>query len=260
MFEVLPQTVEVEGRPARIWRGGSGRVLLLIHGGIGNAELSWRSVWDIFAEEFDVIAPDLPGFGHTEPLPQPSFLNLVEWLRHMLDALGVSRISLIGNSFGASLARLFAARYTDRVSFLVLADGGLVPSLPVIARAASRLPIFEHMGNRTYSDRDIARALADPSNITPEFIEVSRSVSQPFAQTMRKISQAPVPRDTVPQSPTLVIWGAADRISSPRTANNIAASIPAARSHLIQGAGHMPQVERPEEFVLAVTEFMRSHL
>src|SRR5689334_16668505 len=120
MVEVTSHTLEVEGRPARIWRGGggSGRVLLLLHGGIGNAELSWRPVWDQFAEEFEVIAPDLPGFGHTPELPNPSFLALVEWLRHMLDTLGISRVTVIGNSFGATLARFFAARYTDRVSYL----------------------------------------------------------------------------------------------------------------------------------------------
>jgi pimeloyl-ACP methyl ester carboxylesterase len=67
--------IAVEGRPCRYWVAGpdNGRPLLLLHGGLGDAALHWGRALPDLARDFHVLAPDLPGFGASAPLPEPSY-------------------------------------------------------------------------------------------------------------------------------------------------------------------------------------------
>jgi len=60
MTHVTPYDLIVQGKPARMWRGGSGDPLILIHGGVGDAELHWDANFEALGQHCDVIAPDLP--------------------------------------------------------------------------------------------------------------------------------------------------------------------------------------------------------
>ncbi len=82
------------------WQGGQGTPLFLIHGGIGNAELHWKHVWNQLAERYTVIAPNLPSFSGTSPLERAGFAQIADWLVSLMDALKIESANVIGNSFG----------------------------------------------------------------------------------------------------------------------------------------------------------------
>ena len=104
--------------------GGAGTPVLLIHGsGPGvSAWANWRLVMPALAQQARVIAPDMVGFGYTER-PQGFVYNMDAWVRQavgLLDALGIERTDLVGNSFGGGLSLALAIAHPERVRRLVL--------------------------------------------------------------------------------------------------------------------------------------------
>src|SRR5688500_5952830 len=101
MAGIYSQLLTVQDRPARVWRGGAGKPLVLIHGGFGDASTHWRWCWNDLADAFAVYAPDLPGFGGmTAALPMASYQAFVDWTLALLDSLQLAQVALAGNSFG----------------------------------------------------------------------------------------------------------------------------------------------------------------
>ena len=110
---VSQQTITIEGRQAKYWSGGSGKPLVLIHGGLGDAYQQWHTCFEALEPHFQIIAPDLPGFGVSAPLPMPSYQNYLNWLQLLLDMLNIGGpLLLMGHSFGSVLSRFFAAENT----------------------------------------------------------------------------------------------------------------------------------------------------
>ena len=178
---VSQQTITIEGRQAKYWSGGSGKPLVLIHGGLGDAYQQWHTCFEALEPHFQIIAPDLPGFGVSAPLPMPSYQNYLNWLQLLLDMLNIGGpLLLMGNSFGAVLGRFFAAENTGYVSRLVLIDGGAIVDMAGCLRPLYRLPIssniiFGLMHRQTYSHNGLKRVIYDEKQITPEFTTVNRS-------------------------------------------------------------------------------------
>lgn len=262
MLRVTPHDLVVQGKPARLWRGGSGDPLILIHGGVGDAELHWGANFETLTHYYDVIAPDLPGFGVTDPLPQPSFQAYLDWLNVLLESHRlIDRLRVIGHSFGAAVARLFAAAHPDEVSRLTLVDGGALPEAPGCLRPLLRLPglsdfVFEWMRRRTYSRDGLKRMIYDEALLTPALIARAQKASYGFVAAMRQIATTRPPMLRTPTCPTLVVWGANDRLSPPGAGRVLAQVIPGARFHVIKRAGHLPQFEQPDAFHELVLKFL----
>lgn len=232
MPQISVRMLKVQGRPARVWRGGSGPALLLLHGGVGDARLHWEPVWEKLAHSFVVAAPDLPGFGETAPLPSASFSAFADWVGELREVLGFPRMVLMGNSFGGGVARLYAAAHPVRVVRLILVNGGVLPQIPGWARRLAALPrlsdwLLDFMRRQAFSRAGLKRLVGDES--------------LPVRQT--------------PTSPTLVLWGEQDRQAPLASGRKLAASLPGAAFRAIPNAGHMPQLEQPEQFVTILREF-----
>src|SRR3954454_16694290 len=109
MPTVQVHEIAVQGRSCRYWAGGpaGAPLLLLLHGGLGDAALHWHHNFADLARDFRVLATDLPGFGRTAPLPRPSYPGYRAWVGAFCDAVGAERdIIVVGNSMGAAIARL----------------------------------------------------------------------------------------------------------------------------------------------------------
>lgn len=259
MGQIKPELIRIAARQVRLWRGGEGANLLLLHGGLGDARWHWDTVWEALAESFQVAAPDLPRYGNTVALPNLSWSELLDWLARTQELAGMSEAVVIGNSFGAALARLYAAAYPTRVSRLILADGGQLTVLPGFIRraaAASRAaPFIELVRRQAFSENGIRRAFANPALATPDRVRWSREASQGFVALMRQVVLSELPAERNPGQPTQLIWGERDKLSSLARANEIAAEIPKVQLAIIKNAGHMPQLEDPLSFVRIVREF-----
>ena len=262
MGKVIERRLIVQDRPARVWRGGSGPALLIIHGGLGDAQLHWETVWETLADSFTVAAPDLPGFGGTAPLPDASFGAFAGWIAALMETLGFPRAAVIGNSLGGGVARLYAACHPLRVTRLVLVNGGTLPRVPGFAKTLMRLPglsrwAVEIMRRRTFSRAGLTPAFADNNQLTPDFLARAQKASTGFARAMRQAAFTDPPVQRTPLSPTLILWGEADRFAPLAQARSLAAAIPGAILQTIPDAGHMPQRDQPAEFVAAVRQFCR---
>jgi pimeloyl-ACP methyl ester carboxylesterase len=136
------ETYSIGGRRVRVWRGGDGPPLILLHGAVPDAERCWSKIWDRLAERYDVIAPDLPGCGGSQALPRSNLASLTNWLEGLVDALDLRSIRLVGGDAGAAIARAFATSDPLRCNALVLINGGIARErlLSRLGLAARRQP------------------------------------------------------------------------------------------------------------------------
>ena len=140
--------VEIDGRTVSYVRTGRGQPLVLLHGfTLGHSTLTYGPSIEPLAEHFDVIVPDLPGYGSSTPLPEPySTENYITFLERFLNALSLEQIALVGFSKGGGISLGFALQHPERVSRLVLVQ--FLCALWRGARAASPLPRLAHTGSR----------------------------------------------------------------------------------------------------------------
>ena len=259
MTEIAPQLIRIAARSVRVWSGGSGPPLLLLHGGIGDAEQHWAPVWNELAEHFSVAAPDFPGFGGSAPLPNARFGDWVEWAAQLAELLNLGQVNLVGNSFGAGLARMLAAKYPERVTRLVLVDGGQMATLPAILRPLLLLPIaaplLEWVRSQAFSPQGLRRMVYRESILTPEFVANAVAGSHAYVSIMRAALLGDLPPAQALSAPTLVVWGANDGLAPVERGRVIASAIPGAHLRVIEQAAHMPQIEQPKEFFEIVKQF-----
>lgn len=263
MASIRPELIRIAARQVRIWRNfppsGARPNLFLLHGGMGDAQWHWHTVWETLGDSFNVAAPDLPRFGSTGDLPNASLSELVEWLARVQELAGMSQAAFVGHSFGAGLARLYAAAHPERVTHLILVDGGQLPRLPQVVRGLIGLPfftpLFERTGLLTFSKQGIQRAFANPALVTPEVIANAGESSRAFVSLLRQITLSDVPEKRSPTVPTLLIWGEKDKIAPLERTDEIATDIPTAELAVIKNAGHLPQLEDPTSFVTILRKF-----
>ncbi|HEX4724413.1 MAG TPA: alpha/beta hydrolase [Pseudonocardiaceae bacterium] len=225
---------------------GAGRPVLLLHGGAGPDSVSGFA--DLLAGRLPlhVMTPVHPGFGGT---PRPAGLDSVRALadvyRRLLDELDLTGVTVIGSSIGGWIAAELALCAEKRVERLVLMDAaGLVSTANPIADFFSLT--LDQVVDLSYADPDAHRI--DPGNWTDAqkaiaggnraALEVygGRSMGDP-SLTARLAGIT---------APTLVVWGAADRMMTPDYGREYAAAIPGAIFHILPNAGHLPQIETPE--------------
>ena len=253
------ETVNVDGRAVYVWRGGAGRPLLLLQGGMADAELHWSSVWHLLAETFEVVAPDWPGFGGSEAIAAPTWPSMLGWLNAFVEQQAGGRADIVGNSFGGTVSRLFAAAYPQRVGRLVILNGGGLVGEPT-ASALRGLPddpaVMAQLGQASFSRDVLSRMVADDRLLTEDFLAACQA--NPIILTILRDSlKGPQPASLTPAAPTLVLWGEADRHTPPESGRAVADAIPGARFATISRAGHLPQLENPVAVVTALVDFLK---
>lgn len=242
---------------------GDGWAILLLHGsGPGvSAWTNWKRVIPALSGTFRVIAPDLPGFGYTERKPGLHY-DMKLWVNHLiafLDALDLARVSLVGNSFGGSLALAAAGRFADRFDRLVLMGTPcdkftMTPGL----RAG-----WDYTPGREAMRETMAHFPYDPAAITEELVEDRYQASLiPGAQEgLRKLLAKPNPDGETPLSgmpealvatiehPTLVLHGREDKVIPVEMGLKLGRAMPNAEFHMFGRCGHWVQAERFDDFV-----------
>jgi pimeloyl-ACP methyl ester carboxylesterase len=252
------RTFEIEGRPARVWVGGQGTPILLLHGRWGGAFVQWGPVLTALSEHALVIAPELPGIGEGSQGNPSGFSEYARWVIGVLDALHVSAVCVTGNSFGGALAWELAVQFPERCQRLVLVDGGPLP-INNFTRAILRLPPLKALLRARFRrnatlPRTLALAFARPAEVSTELREaISQSVSQ--IPSLVDTVLAPVTDAAVPRCPVLILWGEADRLNQGDQIIKWILRRTPARVERIPAAGHVPQIEQPREFIERLLAF-----
>jgi pimeloyl-ACP methyl ester carboxylesterase len=266
-----------EGGPA------TGAVVVFLHG-TGSWGEMWRESLDAAAAAgFRTVAMDLPPFGYSER-PAPGAYRTEDQARRIvgvLDALAASRVTLVGHSFGGRATLLAALSAQDRVKSLVLVDPALgldqpetAPSSLVRAAMATR-PIRNTLMAATVTNPQLTRRflsmmIADPAaaNETrvamlqrPLVIKGSTDAVGEWARVFLTASDAPLRTAftaTPPSMPVLLVWGSADTITPLGQGQWLAQHIPGSRLLVLDGLGHIPQIESPTRFNEALLGFLVS--
>ena len=248
---------------------GDGSPVLLIHGsGPGvSAWANWRLLLPELSRRARVIAPDMVGFGFTER-PSGQRYDMDAWVAQalgLLDALGVERCDLVGNSFGGALALALAIRHPHRVRRLVLMGSvgvpfEITPGLdavwgyePSLARMRELLDIFAW--DRSLVNDELAQ-LRYAASIRPGFQE---SFSAMFPAPRQRWVDAMASRESdirVLPHQTLVVHGREDRVIPLSNSLTLASWIPRAQLHVYPQCGHWTQIEHASRFARLVADFL----
>ena len=255
---------------------GEGRPLLFLHG-IGQSLEDWNEQHDRLSSSHRVVSLDLPGFAYSERPSSPVTLQqLAGVLPAFLDALNITdAVEVVGNSLGGAVAMSFAATHPGRVSSLVLVDSaGFGKDVTIGLRLLAVRPLGALLvkPSAASSARTLQSIFHDQSLATPERISHALSLAQrrPHAATVldmahdlgtvfgvRRAWRESLLR-TVAQLdvPVLVVWGDEDRVLPSRHLRAAIASLPHAKTHVFAETGHMPQIERPDEFASVIRAFL----
>ena len=242
------------------WHAGSGTTIILLQGGMANAELHWNLVWEHLSGNHQVVAPDLPGFGNSTPLKNMNWQALSEWLKAFLDTLGVKNAVLIGNSFGGTFARAFSGYYPAYVSHLVLVDGGGYIRLGLLQRmflASSIGKFFIDKQKKTgISKKSLGKMMPNIHLLDKQQQDRWLTGSGTIYEIGRDCILGPTPLD-VNNLPTLIVWGKKDMHSPLKRAYSLKAELSSARLIVLDKSGHLPQLDQPDDLVKIINDFIK---
>jgi 2-hydroxy-6-oxonona-2,4-dienedioate hydrolase len=269
----VPHTVgyiDVGPWRTRVLQAGAGEPLVLMPGTGGHLEAYAHNIGPL-SEHFRVIAYDYPGHGYTTHATSDLELpDYVEHLAGLLDALGVARAHLSGESLGGWVALKFAAAHPDRTARLVLNTPGGTMARPEVME---RIRSLSQAAADDPSDANIRARLewlmADPATVTDELVAIRRAIyDRPgFAESMRHLLclQDPDIRRrnlvsdqelaAVPHG-AMVIWTSDDPSGPAGAGMDMAEKIPGGRFEFIDGAGHWPQWEQRAAFNQLVIDWL----
>lgn len=249
-------------------------VVVLANGTSGHIEAWTQNVRALVAAGHRVIGYDYPGHGYTTLTDHD--LEIAEYEEHLLgllDALGLSRVHLAGESLGGWIAAKFAAHHPERLVTVVLsAPGGRVVGEQKVDKAQSvsvqavTEPTFENVRRR------LQVVIHDPEKITDELVHVRQAIysRDPSGANMAHISvlRRPEPRwrnrltdddlAAIPV-PALFVWTDHEPTGDAAEGERLASLIPQGEFLLIEGAAHWPQWEGAARFNDAVTDFLTRH-
>lgn len=263
---LLIHTVQVQGFRIAYLDAGKGAPVILVHG-FGGSLWQWEYQQTALSADHRVITLDLLGSGFSDkPDLDYTPTQMVEFFRAFMDALGIQRAALVGNSMGAGLVIGMALTYPDRVDRLILIGGmpnQVLEKLasPLIKRAVeSRTPawlvtvgnwffgrwltetvlkeIVHDQGLLTYAVIERAYQNRKRPGLIPPLLALSRNLPLWEEGLAKRLGEI--------RHPTLVLWGAEDRVFPPQVGKELHATIQGSTFMLIAGAGHIPQWERPE--------------
>lgn len=260
------RTVSVQGHRIAYLDEGQGAPVILVHG-FGGSMWQWEYQQEALAGSHRLITLDLLGSGLSDK-PNQAYGpdEMVAFLTAFMDALDLSRASLVGNSMGGGLVIGMALAHPERVDRLVLISGlpdhvrekltGTLVKQAIEARAPNWLI---RLGNwllgRGVTEAVLKEIVYDHDRLTPAVIDRAyRNRQRPglipplmaqaralplweegFAKHLRDISR-----------PTLIIWGAEDQVFPPQVGRDMASVIPGSTFELLSQSGHIPQWERPD--------------
>nr|ADH59406.1 esterase/lipase [uncultured bacterium] len=262
------RSIEVDGLRIEYLEGGKGDVLVLLHGFSANKD-NWARIGKYLTPYFRVIAPDLPGFGESslDPGGDYSIGVQVERVKAFIRALGIKSLHLGGSSMGGGIAGAYAARYPDDLkSLLLISPGGVASSEP---SEMFRLLKKDKLNPLIAKNAEDYEYLLDFVFVKKPFIPgpVKKSLIQvaiehePLYQKIFKqlLSSTDSPLEIVLEGlpvPTLIIWGAQDRVLHVSGAKILESVIPKAKVEIIDAVGHLPMIEKPEETAKLYLNFL----
>ena len=275
---IREEALDLHGHSVSYRIAGEGPAILLIHGVAGSSQ-QWEPVMRLLARDFTVLAPDLLGHGRSaKPRGDYSLGAYAAGLRDLTVALGIDSATVVGHSLGGGIALQFAYQFPERAERLVLvSSGGLGREVHFLLRAATLpgselvLPLISNdqvlgagtavsgflgrLGLRTGPDiAEFARGYATLADADSRraFLHTLRAVIDHGGQRVNATDRLYLAEDM----PSLIVWGRRDPIIPVRHAGTANRGMPGSRLEVFDDAGHFPQLDEPDRFAEALSEFI----
>jgi pimeloyl-ACP methyl ester carboxylesterase len=242
-----------------VWEAGTGEPLLYLH---GEGRPTWTPFHDALAEGHQVIAPLHPGYGGSTGTEQLQDLpDLVYYYLDFLDRLGLRGLPLVGHGLGGMIAAELAAVQPERFTALVLiAPMGLwLPDDPVrdfFATPPAELAALLYHDPSSPAAQAATQVPTEGDALIEYHVERAKSLATAAKYLWPIPNRGLAKRAHRIAAPTLIVWGASDKIASPRYAEAFAQLVTGAKVEIIPEAGHLPHDEQPARVAGVVTSFL----
>lgn len=253
---LVQKEIRVHGQLVPYLVGGSGEPLILVHGFTANKD-AFSAVARYLTPHYTVYSLDLPGHGNAGRDRGADFNSqaLVDYVRHFTHCLGLKRVHLGGNSIGAALVALYAARFPDEVLSLWLigcvATREYWTDLPMIKHydATGQFPylVQTHAEHARKMEIVFGKPVSMPHCMHVAFAKAAIGDFAIQTQMFRAIRHT-APIESVYNNlatPALIVVGDQDALVPVSSAQTLAQVFPNSVIQIMQGAGHIPMVERP---------------
>jgi len=260
-------TAYVSGQPRLAYdHAGDGPPVVFLHG-IGGNRTNWRAQLRALAPDFTGVAWDARGYGLSDDYDGPlAFEDFADDLSRLLDHLGAETAHLVGLSMGARILMEFHARHAARISSLVLCDcfpsfdASMTPEKRAEFLRLRQKPLLD---GKTFADLApaLVRSLVGPTAgpqateaLTESILGLRKeSYLKTLAATQNYDRAAELEKIAVP---TLLVFGADDRLTPPSIGRAMVARIAGVELVVIDGAGHLVNLEKPDEFNETLRRFL----
>lgn len=244
----------------------NGRPILLLHGMSASAD-SFRETMHELSADYWLIAPDIPGFGRSESAAPFNFPHLVEWLAAFFEARELPSVTLLGHSFGGTLAVTFAIEYPEYVNKLLLLAPALLVSeyysefLKRIGVGLGLIDLGSAMSqSKAWVKRQIKTSFYRPDSIHHSVWE-RRLVDYQLARQSADVLKASAFHNLRPflnkiTQDVCLVWGENDKVVLPNNAQQLADLFSKTQIHLLAECGHAPMLEKPAEFQAIARRFL----
>lgn len=234
---------------------GTGSLVLFLHGIRGNRR-NWARQIEFFSQRFQAAAWDARGYGDSEDYEGPlQFDHFTGDVLRVAEHLKAPKLHLVGLSMGGRIARNVALHYPDRLLSLTLISS--TPGFDALSAEGVKRFVTERRSRTPQSLQQLIGSRASRAAYTELLDSVSRIHEISYQKTLEaSVAQdraAPIEKISVP---TLVIAGEEDTVYPPELAREMARRIPGAELLMLEGTGHLANLEQPERFNTAVQNFL----
>jgi pimeloyl-ACP methyl ester carboxylesterase len=259
MNNIQSRTIKIDGRNVHYYTAGVGEPLVVIHGGAGDARSWWGNIKDL-SDRYQVIAPDLPGYGSSQPLDGNYYIpELSDFINKFTKFLHLKKFYMIGHSMGGGIALNYALKFPAKIKKLILVSSlGLGREIALWLRFLSLPTIVKALGwlvGNTLKFIGWMLRQANPFEIvlpvSPVFVRIGSSIANSHQQSFvleKYLSKL--------KTPTMLIWGGRDPVVPVKTAYNAVKKMPNARLMVFKRNGHNVHREQLKNFTRLVDEFI----
>jgi pimeloyl-ACP methyl ester carboxylesterase len=247
--------------------------IVLIHGTSSSLH-TWQGWVGALKEQHRLVRFDLPGAGLSGPFPDDDYRieHYTRFLQDVLDALGIDRAVLVGNSLGGRIAWETALARPALANRLVLIDSTGYPvenEPPPLAIRIAQIPfvgplLIEHVTPRSLVEKSVVTAYGDPRKLTSDLVDRYHELllragnRRALMLQLEQESYADADRIKTIAVPTLILWGTLDHIVPVGNAERFHRDIARSAIIVFDDLGHVPQEEDPARTVAALEDFLRS--